>query len=60
MTYNKVENKHQRDPFEYEDYGTPTMYLWAWLTVIVAIGLAILFALFIAGGVMAVGGALNG
>ena len=60
MTYNKVKHKNERDPFEYEDYGTPTMYLWAWLTIIVAIGLAILFALFIAGGVMAVGGALNG
>lgn len=49
--YNK-----DRNIFEYEDYGEPTMYLFAILSIIVSLGLAILFAMFVAGVVITIGG----
>lgn len=44
--------KHQKEdyPLEYEEYGNASMYLFAVLSVLLMIGLIILFALFVAGG----------
>lgn len=56
----KTNKNDKRDPFEYEDFGTPSMYLWSVITVLSSIGVVILFALLIAGGVIAISGALNG
>ena len=44
--------KHQKEdwPLEYEDYGNVGMYLFAVLSVLLMIGLIILFALFVACG----------
>ena len=51
--------QYKREVFEYEDFGTPSMYLWAILTVVAMIGLVILFAMVVASGFVAVG-AVNG
>lgn len=44
--------KHQKEdyPLEYEEYGNASMYLFAVFSVLLMIGLIILFALFVAGG----------
>lgn len=44
--------KHQKEdyPLEYEDYGNAGMYLFAVLSILLMIGIIILFALFVAGG----------
>ena len=52
--------KNYKEVFEYEDYGTPTMYLAAIGTVVIALALAVLFAMIVAGGFVAVGSAING
>lgn len=44
--------KHQKEdyPLEYEEYGNAGMYLFAVFSVLLMIGIIILFALFVAGG----------
>lgn len=44
--------KHQKEDYllEYEDYGNAGMYLFAVLSILLMIGIIILFALFVAGG----------
>lgn len=44
--------------FEYEDYGSPAMYWSAILSVLAAIGLAILFAMVVASGFIYIGSIL--
>lgn len=50
--------EYKPEVFEYEDFGTPTMYLAAIATVIGMIAIIILFAMIVAGGAVAIGGQL--
>lgn len=49
---------YKPNAFEYEDYGSPAMYFGSILTVLFAIGLAILFAMVVASGFIYIGSTL--
>lgn len=46
--------KSKLDPFEYEDYGTPSMYIWAVFSIILMVAIVIIFGMIVAGGVVAI------
>lgn len=52
--------KNKPEVFEYEDFGTPSLYLWTIVIVAIMIALAVLFGLIVAGGAVAISGVING
>ena len=55
----KKHSHKKSEIFEYEDFGEPTMYLWAILSVLLMAGFAVLFAMILAGSVVYVGGLIK-
>lgn len=52
-----MKSKNEKtDPFEYEDFGTPSMYVFAVLSVILMLACIVLFGMLVAGGVVAISG----
>ena len=56
--YKDKHELYKPEVFEYEDFGTPTMYLAAIATVLGMLAIIILFAMIVAGGTVAIGGQL--
>ena len=54
--YKDKHELYKPEVFEYEDFGTPVMYLASIATIIGAIALVILLAVVIASGAVAIGG----
>lgn len=48
---NKI-HKNNQNVFEYEDFGTPTMYLWAVLSVLLMLAALVAFVGLITGGII--------
>lgn len=53
-------HKNKPEVFEYEDFGTPSLYLWTAVVVAIMIAIVVVFGLIVAGGAVAISGAING
>lgn len=52
--YKDKHELYKPEVFEYEDFGTPTMYIAAIATVVVMLVVIVLFAMIVAGGAVAI------
>lgn len=52
--YKDKHELYKPEVFEYEDFGSPTMYIIAILTVIGMLAVIVLFAMIVAGGAVAI------
>lgn len=59
MKTKKNEDKWEHNPLEYEDFGTPALYIWSILIVIVAFVLLVIFGLIVGGGIALASGILK-
>lgn len=53
-------NKHKPENLEFEDYGTPTMYLFGILSIITMVACIVLFIGLVVGGTIAILEIVNG